>query len=241
MPSNLFQKRVKRFAQHSDSFQFYGDAAERDNQINTIRDMDIGVVNEVFRAGWKPVPTQRRLFRIQKAQFNDPLCLYAILEQLVISRPGIYVRAEYLDQPLTHTYPQYFWPVGTIGRMMAGLSSTCQVEYEPVAQYQVPFDHGRDARGTYYVIDPMGGDEGFLWLLRCRNIMLEKVQEHISHEMRGDFEWGGVGWTQPSVLYYDWFADTRIRDADAYKSQWRFAPPPGRPRTLDVTDDPFVR
>jgi hypothetical protein len=241
MPSVLFQKRPKMFKQHADNYQYYADRQAMENEIEEIRSKEIGVVNEAFGSSFYPEPKYARVYRMKQAQFNDVVCLYALLDILCVSKRGIYIRPEYLEGILSRQYPQYHWPVGTIGRMMAGLRATCQVEYEEAEDHRLPFDKGRDAKGKYYVIDPMGGDEGLLWLLRCRKVILGKVQDVMAQEAAGDFESGRVGFTQPSVLYYDWFADLRIRNEDGYVAQQRYAGPPRKASSKSLSDDPFAR
>jgi hypothetical protein len=225
-----FLGRPKQFVLHNDAHQYYPDIGALKTTIERVRDQDIEAVNAAFGQAWYPVPSARRLYRKHKAKFNDPICVYAVLEMCIQSQVGTYLRPEYLLDILSREYPLYYWDAGGVGRMMSGLYATCGGEYIDAPAHQLPFDKGRDARGKYYVVDPVGGDEGRLWLLRCRNIVLEKATALMARQLVGDFAEPDAGLVQPGNLYGEWFADTRIRDAQNYIAQMR----PGEVRAPSV-------
>ena len=235
----VFQKRAKMFNQHTDGHQFYTDIVGREDQLKAVQELDIEAINEAFGTSFWPKTKPERPYRLLKAQFNDPVCVYALLDLLVRSRKGIYIRGEYLEDMLTREYPQYVWQGSTIGRMMAGLKAVCAQEYYTIPEEELPFAKGRDARGKYYVIDPRGGDEGWLFLLKCRKIAAIRVQEMMQAQRQGDVECWNSGFTQPSVLYGEWFDGTRIRDDETYRAQQRVQKAPVIRGDHDVHFEPF--
>src|SRR5574343_531971 len=154
----FFSKREKMYKQHADSYQYYGDVAGRERLLDSIKEMKIEAVDEAFTpvgASWKVKTRTVRPYRLLKAQFNDPVCVFGVLELLLESQEGIYIRPEYLDVLLSRQYPLYYWPVSTIGRILSGLWQACATEYNsdypaPFAENELPFAKGRDAKGKYY-------------------------------------------------------------------------------------------
>lgn len=235
-----FLGRPKQFVLHADAHQYYPDIGALKQTILQAQEADMDVLNKAFGASWYPEPRVKRLYRKNKAKFNDPICVYAVIELLLQSQPGVYLRPEYFLDILAREYPLYHWTSDTVGRLLSGLHTACGTEYFDAPVHQLPFDKGRDARGKYYVIDPMGGNEGRLWLLRCRNIVLEKAVLLMNRQLGGDFTEDDPGLTQPGNLYQEWFADTRIRNHELYLAQMRpnevRAPSEARVRAMYATD-----
>jgi hypothetical protein len=142
---------------------------------------------------------------------------------------GTYIRPHYLMPRLRDLAPQYSWETRSLGRLLSGLNVAAAVEYDIWDDpHKPPFGKGRDARGTYYVIDPLGGNEGLMWLLNCRKVMMRRVEGVMVAESHGDLdhtngepaERDSVREWIPGDLYSEaWLKGTRVRDKELYFAQ----------------------
>ena len=142
------------------------------------------------------------------AKWNNPIALWYVVDRMVTARRGAYIRSPYMADELARTVPHYHWRPASVGRMMGGLYD-CQAEHydRALGNDKFPIGRGRDARGMYYVIDPYGGIEGALWLIKVRDHLVPIVEQIMYAEQNGDFEhsmWsdGQAGFAGPSEYYF---------------------------------------
>lgn len=131
-----------------------------------------------------------------RSGFNDPLSVALVLDAMVCANPNAYLRASYLTPWLNRNRTDFIWEPITIGRIMG---EVVDVAAETFAGYKYyPVDRGTDWRGHYIVIDPDGGHEGRLWLMRLIDRLLPKCAEVMEVErdgtivMRSDSVWSDV-------------------------------------------------
>ncbi len=186
---------------------------------------------------------QYSLYHKVPASFNDPMSVYFVLDALVNSARGTYLRPTYIVAFLRVHIGQFYWSNGVVGRIMAGLNGVCREVYlkeegnayiidshgrqrdgsepeieEDEREHHLPFAQGRDSKGRYYVIDPQGGNEGLLWLLQCRKLFLREARQSMKDDDTGRFRenWGGE--LGPTEYYYQQI-DGPARTAVAFRNQ----------------------
>jgi len=129
--STRFLGRPKTFLLHKDAYQYYPDDGMLAETIARVRDTEIESVNAELGAEWYP-KKPRPFYRRVRAQFNDPFCVFAVLDALVRSQRGIYIRPYYLLNDFALWYPQYYWEAGIIGRIMSAICLIAETEYDEV-------------------------------------------------------------------------------------------------------------
>lgn len=233
MPGNnkrFLKSTEKMFPDHLDNHQYIPDMAVAVHEVKDAIEKGIQEAVEALGERPFPVPHVNTLYRKHKAQFNDPICTYALLEMLIYSQRQIYLRPHYLIPQLQLNYPQYHWTNQIVGRMLAGLQEVCYMAYYPsVEPKETPFSRGRDAKGNYYIIDPKNGNEGLFWLVIARQKVLRRVIDLMRSEASGHMEnslWSSemIGGNQPADCYADIIGEFRIRSIDNHQAQWE----PGR-------------
>jgi hypothetical protein len=230
----LQRDRRKIFPFHRDQQGYTGDASiVRD----TIVDLSENGGEQSQEALKKHGSLNRRgdrsaMFHRTKNSFNDPLSVYFVLDAIVESARGVYLRPSYLVHYLNDHVPQIWWNNGVVGRIMAGFSHLCMQlyfdddfsneylleEHRDEAAKKAPFAQGRDAQGRFYVVDPEGGDEGLLWLLQARQIWLDLAIVSMQDDAAGT---PGENWGKAEAPY-DYFVehlDEPVRDAKAFRAQ----------------------
>lgn len=171
----------------------------------------------------------QRFFVRQQAQFTDPRCLYHVLDAIIQSSPGTYVRPRYVAAWLNNAQHQYLWPGGTVGRLLAGVAEQARmvygvgndegVEYEENERY-LPFAGARDGVGQYYVIDPLGGNEGRLWLMTLRARMRDLSEEQSQADNRGERRLHFASTLNAADAVMGWCGDCGpVRSLAAYEAQ----------------------
>ena len=75
--------------------------------------------------------------------------------------------------------------------------------------------------GKYYVVDPLGGNEGLLWLLQARRIFLDKAIHYMQDEQRGIYMGKSTEWGEDSTStgYYANAVTAPARNPVAYHNQ----------------------
>ena len=223
--------KAKAYPLHQDVGQYYSDPAAIREQIDIAQDIDS--VKERFDGAFFPRPDLKRYYRRHKFQMNDPIGLYFVVDMLCQQQRGTYIRPQYLSTALTPQQPLYYWDNRALGRALSGLWSACLEEYRQpngaaLDPKWLPLARGRDARGVYYCLDPKGGNEGVLWLLRCRKVLMRHAKTVMNAEASGNFDFtlgnkAEIGYNQnlaqPSDLYSEWFEGTRVREVDFYLAQ----------------------
>ena len=229
-PEFIAHKREKAFPLHYDAWQYYPDHSVALEELASLQ--EDGPEAVWAQMGDKPLkaPKYKHLYRKIKAGFNDPICHYALLDILVQMQRGLYLRPGYIKDVLNNRWPQYVWSNQLIGRMLGGLSRLCARVYMECEKNSVPFTRGRDGKGNYWVVDPKGGNEGLLWLVKARDIFLGLGEAVMDREavMRVEvLEASTYEYQRPEEFYADylWF---RIRDADDYLASQRPGTPFGR-------------
>ena len=231
MPRTLTESplKAKAFPLHRDTMGYFPDQPQMEAQIAQARDMES--VSVPLKDVFYPEPGFRRYYRKHKAQFNDPFCLYYVLDLLVRQQRGTYVRPHYLLPRLMELAPMYSWNAGVVGRILSGVHAACASEYDmwsPDDAKKVPFARGRDAKSVYYAIDPLGGNEGLMWLLNCRKAIMHRVEGSMRAEATGDLRHtmgeptkrDSVREWIPGDLYSEaWLAETRVREVEQYWAQ----------------------
>lgn len=247
-------RQAKDFNLHADHWRWAPDPKGALDAWQGVQQQDLGEVIARFGDGqnMRPALKVRRAYRRRKPVFTDVVAILAVVEALVDTQRGIYIRAPYLVQHLNETSPLYFWTSSSIGRILSGLEAACGEYYRDLShkdiltQKQIPFAKGRDSKGQYYVTDPMGGNEGLLWLLSVRLYLVEQVNELMMNESVGQWSEKGIdgesgGWTSANNLYVEKFEGTKVRSTTNYMAQWepgqRFKPPASGQRLL--TNDPL--
>ena len=222
----------KAFPLHVDSGQYYPDEAAVKALIDEQSELES--VLEGMDSSFMPPPRLKRYYRRHNAQMNDPIALFYVVEMIIRQQRGTYIRPYYLAPTLSREQPLYYWGVRAIGRMLSGLSSACKEEYREIntssmlEDRALPFAKGRDAKGVYYVTDPLGGTEGVLWLMNVRKVLMKMIDTLMEAEIRGNFNFtlgnkGTEGYEQnlasPWVLYGEWFENTQVRTTEQYMAQ----------------------
>ena len=223
--SDAFQKHrnPKRFPLHYDGWQFYPDYGAAQEALDAT--WTAGIAEVVEELGDKPfrLPKYKSLYRKIRARHDDPIVYYAILNMLVQCQRGLYIRSSYLQTLLNQQYPQYVFSVSMIGRVLGGLSSHVAQMYPEVDEAEVPFARGRDTRGFYWVVDPVGSEEGLLWLIRARDLFMYECEALMKREAAMSVE------SLENSLYvvnkpedvFDLICSFRIRSPENYRASWR--------------------
>lgn len=221
----------KAYGLHADAHAFYPDPGAVPRVLEQA--MTISSVAANMPTKFRNLPVKHP-YRKHPSQYNDPLCVYAIIDLMVRAQRGIYLRASYLIPELTREWPLYFWRAISIGRTMSGIQYACQVAYAGETagdrpKYVTPIERGRDAKGPYYVIDPAGGNEGLLWLLKSRDVLVEWIENMMLREAAGDLDHSLIGLEQgfnhPSDLYPHLLPGC-IREPEFYLAQCDMKPFP---------------
>jgi hypothetical protein len=140
---------------------------------------------------------------------------------------GLYIRPHYLLPELQRDYPQYWWNNRALGRILSGISAANGEDYLMGHESQArnrPIGKGRDAKGVYYCIDPKGGNEGILWLLRAREKTMKLALGVMEAEQRGTFDFSLGTEAQPSEQYVVWLGDSWTRTPTNYEAQCDMEP-----------------
>lgn len=219
-PEFLAHKREKAFPLHYDAWGYYPDHHAARVELDT------GLPDAVVAA----LPAHplreakhKHLYRKIKAAFNDPICSYALIDILLQMQRGIYIRPGYIKDLLNNRWPQYVWSNQLLGRMLGGLCTHVQKVYSEVDEREAPIARGRDSKGNYWVIDPKGGNEGLLWLVRAREVFLTLSEDIMAREavMRVEaLEESTHDYQKPEEFYED-VLSFRIRQEPYYQASWR--------------------
>jgi len=213
-------RRPRVFPLHRDLHQYYPDFGMLDEIVEMTKAKQIEAVDAAMGKNWIIQPA-RRLYRRHKAQWNDAIVVFGILDAFVRAQRGIFIRAPYLLLQMQHDYPGYHWQPSVIGRVLSAVIRVCQASYSEFSERQAPLAAARDERSKYYVVDPTGGEEGCLWLLRCLKVLALRIDDIMTRESAGDFTGTIAEGPQPFPVYSQWFGNLRIRDADGYRAQMR--------------------
>jgi len=204
--ANAFPHRVpKTFPLHYDTRMFSPDPHGLAQAIEELKAIPT-VLDIIGERPWQEWPV-RRLYRKHKAAFNDPICLLAVLETMLNAQRGTYIRPEYLLVPLGAEWMLYHWDNRVLGRMLSGIFIACKEDYgNNFDDTTSPIGKGRDSRGTYYVVDPKGGNEGIAWLLQARKKAISLGHALMAAEQSGAYgAWAGSedlqNFNQPGDLY----------------------------------------
>jgi hypothetical protein len=225
MPRNLFQKRLpKAFPNHRDPRAYSVDPIGFEESVKEL--MEVPSAAEALAPTPYPDWPVKRFYRKHRAQTNDPICILAVIECMLRTTRGVYVRVDYLAGPLENDFPQYDWDNYVVGRMMAALQTACMEDYDnQFDRVDAPIGRGRDGRSSYYVVDPHGGNEGLGWLLNARKRAMAMSLDLMKRERRGGGQFGS--WftehrtsNQPADLYTQWFAGCACRKPEFYKANW---------------------
>lgn len=119
-----------------------------------------------------------------RAGYNDPMSVLMVVDAMLHSFPRAYLRSLQMSLWLNRNRHDFIWEPVTIGRIMAEIVDLAIDTFGDRAQY--PVDRGVDWRGHYVVIDPQGGHEGRLWLMRLRNRLTVKVEALMEAEDEGE-------------------------------------------------------
>jgi len=217
------RKQPKMYPLHYDAWQYYPDHAAVQEAVDNAFEGEVQeIVQGLGRDPLRP-PKYKRPYRKIKAQFNDPICTFALTDLLIQMQRGIYVRPGYLRDLLNNRWPQYVWSNSLVGRMLAGMVRVCQSMYPEVGEKETPLARGRDSKGNYWVIDPKGGNEGLLWLVRARRIFADLCGELMDREavMRVEALEGSLTeYERPEALYRE-VLSFRLRGPGNYEASWR--------------------
>lgn len=233
----LFGDGRKSFLLHRDSHGFFQDT----DTVYAEYQHALGTASEELEAKLKEInysPKQVAFFRRVRPNFNDPMTLYYVLSAMVEQRRGTYIRPTYLVSHLNKVAKMYLWDTGLVGRMLAGIWEACRqnymetddrdMEYIPSRTgdgevipddkrlKSLPVALGRDAQGKYYVVDPKGGNEGFLWLLAFRDIAHKLAYKALIAEYQGELE-AEMGKFNIPYQYYVGISPDPIRSAQAFR------------------------
>lgn len=216
----------KMYPLHQDTHGWYPDRGKMLQTLKDVQEQDLAEVEAAFPnhrfIGELKVP---RPYRRHKALWHDPVVLYAVVQALIDTQRGIYIRPGYLINFLNENWPLYYWSAAAIGRIISGLNSACESEYNPMGHKEkmtrLPLSKGRDSKGNYYVIDPVGGNEGLLWLSKVRNILVDKIHEVMGLEAQGIFDDSPLMNTSPNQHYPEILEGSSVRSPANYESQMR--------------------
>ena len=225
----LFKPQRARYPIHEDNFVFSPDVKVQPGVITRLKEEER--FPEEQMAGYQlAVAHQNTLYRKKPATFNDPIAIFYVLDAILRTPRGHYVRPRQLIPYLREQHKQYYWSETSVGRIVAGIHGACKEVYdgdwtvdanrEEFDDSLVPFASGRDSKGRYYVIDPKGGTEGILWLTALRSNAYKKARLLMTAESSGDFEAEGI--LGHSVIGWDYileWAPDPIRSATAYQAQ----------------------
>jgi len=220
----------KAFPLHKDVWAYYPDGHAAKEAYKDAKEKQLEEVMDALGDS-NPFPQTQPLvpFRKHKAQYNDPICVLGLLDALLLSQRGIYIRPGYLLDTLNRKFPHYYWSTQIVGRMLAGLNEVSKNIHDGEIR-EVPFARGRDSKGNYYVMDPKGGNECLLWFIKVRQVTVDRVQNLMRAEAGGNFEVGlwasAYGDNQPAACYMDWFETTTlVRSGANYMAQWDTSKP----------------
>lgn len=118
-----------------------------------------------------------------RSGFNDPMSVAMVVDALINSFPSGYIRATYVMPWLNRNRPDFIWEPITIGRIMGEIVDVCAESFP--GREHLPVDRGTDWRGHYIVIDPDGGCEGRLWLMKLLVGLVPKVRQQMDDEADG--------------------------------------------------------
>lgn len=243
----VFTPQRAAFPLHQDNYAFIPDSKVLPGVLAQLREEermpDIGDLRlEVHNP-----PT---FFHKSPASFNDPMSIFYVVNAMLLSQRGHYIRPTYLVPYLRDHVHQFYWSSNVVGRIVAGVQMACSLMYEDEGhaiqngQYDatwLPIGKGRDSHGAYYVLDPRGGDEGLLWLAGLRDGAFKLSRRLLAAERDGVFEEEGV--TGKGVVAHEFImemAPNPIRSASAYLAQTH----PGRKFShvlYDPTNDTFAQ
>lgn len=156
--------------------------------------------------------------------FNDPRVCEIVVDYCLMTDVQTYVRAIHACNHLKGAYPQWYWDVSVMGRVLAGIRSACEEDYRNANSWvedpgDIPFAMGRDGMGRFYVIDPLGGNEGRLWLWALRGVLHKLAAQQQFADLMGEFKAHhahdvNAGWLSE-------VSPGPIRTKDAYEGQLR--------------------
>jgi hypothetical protein len=162
------------------------------------------------------------LYPVVPITFNDPRCCMLVVDACFQSEPQSYLRAADVCSYLKPQYPQWYWDVTVMGRILSGIRSACEEDYRNANRYvedpgDLPFAMGRDGRGRYYVIDPLGGNEGRLWLWTLKGALMGQSMRQMFSDQMGEFKAhhahdNNAGWLSE-------VAQGPVRTKEAYEAQ----------------------
>jgi hypothetical protein len=234
----VFPVQTKSFPLHKDPYAFVYDTAVPAELIDEVTEKNLpDAMGTISLPHFQHGNRHKQWYHKTQAAFNDPLSAYFVLDAMVNSERGTYLRPLYLCQFLQTAVVQFYWTPTLIGRIMSGLEGACYSAYvedspgefipdthangdklpESEVRAEIPFAKGRDSKGKYYVIDPRGGNEGVLWLMAARAAFYEKSQMSINGEKFGDFEAGRGNALTPVEWYKVVIPDT-ARDVQEYQN-----------------------
>jgi hypothetical protein len=245
----IHMANAKTYPLHRDAYGLAVDQFVSQALYDEAMDKEITSVMESMD-GVKPFQKFPVFYRRRNPNFNDPMALFYVLDGLVSTQRGSYIRPIYISNWLQTRAPMYNWELGLTGRMIAGIYETVIETYLDeedeggmpyiARQYGdgkdiphderlhwLPFAKGRDSRGKYYVLDPQNGDEGVLWMLKFRWLVGKLATAAMQVEQTGHL---GAGWgkAQTPVNFYLQICPDPIRSAQAYRNQQH----PGQPFPL---------
>jgi hypothetical protein len=254
----VFAGKAKTFPYHVDGLAYYPDMEAVTRELTDIesKDTDSGKMALSVHGSLKERADPYSLYHKVPASFNDPISVYFVLDVIVNSQRGIYLRPAYVTAFLREHIGQFYWSTGVVGRIMAGLSTVCADVYlneQPEGEYlvtergprkdgaavafdeedlyhHVPFANGRDSHGRYYVLDPQGGNEGLLWLLQARKLFLQEARQSMRDDGvgRNRDNWGNEN---SAADYYAQHLGAPARSGIAFKNQLQGGAMPFPPRT----------
>lgn len=237
--------RRRVFPHHKDMFSYHPDPRILDETVEEEEQKQTASGVAALEA-YGPLNQRAQpntLYHRSLNSFNDPLSVYFVLDTIVNSMRGVYLRPWYVVAELQRVAPQIHWTPGVVGRIMKGFEALCfalyiedqlleddqyiivpdadgmnEEEIERQMRLRLPFAMGRDAKGRFYIVDPEGGNEGLLWLMQARKIWLKLAREDMRSEGEGDFQtnWGNV---QTSVEWFMEVLTEPVRPARAYRNQ----------------------
>lgn len=221
-----FQPQRASFPLHEDNFQYSPDVRVQPGVLASLKE-EGRYPEEEMAPYLVAVAHGNSLYRKKQATFNDPIAIFYVLDAILKTPRGHYIRPRYLIPYLRDNHRQYYWSEVSIGRIVAGIHGTCREVYEEHIEMDtgtdekfLPFASGRDSKGRYYVVDPKGGSEGILWLTAFRSNAHKQSRLLMTAEASGDFEAEGI--LGHSVVGWDYmleFAPTAIRSVSAYHAQ----------------------
>jgi hypothetical protein len=203
----VFTPQRAAYPLHQDNYIFQPDAKVLSGVIDQLKEEGRWPEElEQYRFSFKD---HRGFFHKTQASFNDPMSIFYVLDMVVKSQRGHYIRPGYLTPALRDLVPAFYWNANVVGRILAGIQVACEWEYgsdhaiqshenengeraEAYDKTWVPFAKGRDAKGAYYVIDPRGGNEGLLWLAALRSRFYQLSEMLMRNEQAGEFDPEGI-------------------------------------------------